>query len=66
MDVTVQSEMYNVCRIYKKAQKIQNLPEIVFHKVYIFLLTQQLSKLSELLRESGDIVIDGVFTNVCC
>ena len=59
MYVSVKSEMYNVCRIYKKAQLIKNLSEIVFHKDDMFVVTLKLSKMCDFLRESGDFIYDG-------
>lgn len=46
-------QMYNICRINKKAQLIKNLSYRVFHEFLKFLATQQLTELSDFRRESG-------------
>ena len=48
--------MYNICWIYKKVQIMQNESETEFHRVYKVSPTQQLTKLTHLLRESGDFL----------
>ena len=46
--------MQNICWINKKVQIMQNESETEFHRVYKVSPTQQLTKLTHLLRESGD------------
>ena len=46
----------NICRINKKVQIMQNESETEFHRVYKVSPTQQLTKLTHLLRESGDFL----------
>lgn len=44
-------------RMYKKACIGKNLLWTVFHKLYKDLLTQQVTELSDFLRESGDFFL---------
>ena len=48
--------MLNICWINKKVQIMQNESETEFHTVYKVSPTQQLTKLTHLLRESGDFL----------
>ena len=42
----------------KKVQILQNESETEFHRVYKVSPTQQLTKLTHLLRESGEVVVN--------
>ena len=54
--MTRQNLIYSIGRIYKKVQMMQNESETEFHRVYKVSPTQQLTKLTHLLRESGDFL----------
>ena len=54
--VAPRTKLYNICQIYKKAQIIKNLPETRLYKVTKVFLTQQLTKLSDFRRESGEFL----------
>lgn len=72
-------DIHNVFCLMLNGQEGTSDSEIVvavFTRFYMFLPTQQLSKLCDLLRESGDFLVtnsmvgsvetDPVFTKICC